>query len=60
MFFAKTWAFTAPYSPSSSVSARADSPFFCAKANSSSGWLAPFRKEKFDRQTSSAYTGGIY
>ncbi len=45
---------TTPYRPSWSVTANASNPSLTASATSSSGWLAPSRKLKFEWQCSSA------
>src|SRR5207249_3939946 len=50
---------TMPYMPSWSVTASASSPSRAASSASSSGWLAPSRKEKLVWQCSSAYPMGI-
>ncbi len=51
---ASTQARTTPWSPFRSERASAERPSSAARATSSSGWLAPSRKEKQERQRSSA------
>ena len=53
-FFAATCARTTPASVFTSVTARAAYPSAAAVSTSSSGWLAPSKNVKFDRQRSSA------